>query len=89
MSARQFEEHCDRAGLQCLAQELVNWGTDGLLIDCFTLFARRESSWSRPNRVIENPGFMKEANAARTLAPLYVATSFEGRSADREGRRTA
>ena len=89
MTAKQFEDRCDRAGLQCVGQELVNWGTDGLLIDCFSLFARRESSWSRPNRVIENPGFMKEAHATRMLAPLYAATGFEGRSPVQERRRTA
>jgi len=89
MTAKQFEDRCDRAGLQCVGQELVNWGTDGLLIDCFSLFARRQSSWSRPNRVIENPGFMKEAHATRMHAPLYAATGFEGRSPVQERRRTA
>jgi len=88
MTAKQFENHCDRAGLQCLAQELVNWGTDGLLIDCFSLFARGQSSLSRPNRVIENPGFMKEAHAIGMLAPLYSATGFEGRSPVQDRRRS-
>jgi hypothetical protein len=42
------------AGLQCISQELVNWGTDELLIDCFSLFTPKNSIWARPNNVIEN-----------------------------------
>jgi hypothetical protein len=81
MTAKRFEADCHLADLQCLAQELVNWGTDGLLIDCFSVFTRRQSIWSRPNRVVENPGFMTEAHAIRLLAPLYAAKSFESQSA--------
>ena len=61
MTAELFAEYCDRSGLHCVSQELVNWGTDELLIDCFSVFTPKNSIWARPNNVIENRDFMKEA----------------------------
>jgi hypothetical protein len=70
VSARIFEEYCERAGLQCIAQEVINWGGD-ILNDCFSVFTKRDSTWSRPNRVFENRRFMDEANHLSQLANLY------------------
>jgi 2-polyprenyl-3-methyl-5-hydroxy-6-metoxy-1,4-benzoquinol methylase len=77
MTAGLFEHYCDAAGLQCISQELVNWGTEGLLIDCFSLFASKDSIWSRPNKVIENTEFMKEAHLIRRLSPAYTLANFQ------------
>jgi hypothetical protein len=77
MTAKLFADYCDNAGLQCISQELVNWGTDGLLIDCFSLFTPKNSIWSRPNKVIENSEFMKEAHLIRKLSHVYTAKSFQ------------
>ena len=78
MTAKLFEDYCDNAGLQCIGQELVNWGnTDGLLIDCFSLFTPKNSIWSRPNKVIENSEFMKEAHSIRKLSHMYTVKSFQ------------
>jgi 2-polyprenyl-3-methyl-5-hydroxy-6-metoxy-1,4-benzoquinol methylase len=70
MTAEVFEKHCNQAGLQCISQELVNWGTKGLT-DCFSLFTPKTSSWSRSTEILENPNFMKEANSIKYLSHLY------------------
>jgi 2-polyprenyl-3-methyl-5-hydroxy-6-metoxy-1,4-benzoquinol methylase len=77
MTAELFAEHCDQAGLQCISQELVNWGTDELLIDCFSLFTPKNSIWMRPNNIIENKDFMKEAASIKRLSQLYTIESLQ------------
>jgi ubiquinone/menaquinone biosynthesis C-methylase UbiE len=75
MTARLFEQYCEEAGLQCVSQELVNWGTKRL-IDCFSVFTPKGSSWARlrSNEIVRNPNFMKEADLIRRLSPLYSRT---------------
>jgi 2-polyprenyl-3-methyl-5-hydroxy-6-metoxy-1,4-benzoquinol methylase len=75
MTAKLFEEYCDRANLQCIGQELVNWGNEGLLIDSFSLFTPKDSTYSRANQVVENLAFMKEADSIERLAHLYATKS--------------
>ena len=77
MTAPLFREMCEKTGFQCISQELVNWGTEGLLIDSFSVFTPKDSKWSREPRIIENPWFMKEAENIRNLAGLYTANSFD------------
>lgn len=60
MTAKLFDNFCQEAGLRCISQELVNWGGKWL-IDCFSTFARKDSKWSGPRRVVRNPDFMREA----------------------------
>lgn len=67
ITARLFDKFCEQAGLQCVSQELVNWGTKRL-IDCFSVFTTKTSVWARPKVVIENPDFMKEANMIRRIS---------------------
>src|SRR5262245_47178227 len=47
MTARVFEGQCNAAGLQCIGQEMVNWGTKRL-IDCFSTITLKSSKWARP-----------------------------------------
>jgi 2-polyprenyl-3-methyl-5-hydroxy-6-metoxy-1,4-benzoquinol methylase len=75
VTARLFDTACDQAGLQCIGQELVNWGTRRL-IDCFSLFTPKTSTWARPNQIVANPGFMNEAEAVRRVSHLYAASHF-------------
>ena len=82
MTAKLFEEYCEGARLQCISQELVNWGTDGVLNDCFSVFTPQHSIWSRSNRRIRNTEFMKEAASIKQLSDLYTSRSFL--SADRQ-----
>ena len=77
MTAELFADYCDQSGLQCISQELVNWGTDELLIDCFSVFTPKDSTWARLNNVIENRDFMKEAGFIKQLSPLYTLQSFQ------------
>ena len=70
MDASRFCEQLEAAGLQCIGQELINWGTRRR-IDCLSTFTTRTSSWSRPNRVLVNRGFTAEAKAIKRRAHLY------------------
>jgi SAM-dependent methyltransferase len=70
MTAGLFEQYCKEVGLQCISQEIINWGSKRL-IDCFSTFTLPGSVWSRQNIVTRNAGFMDEATAIRQLAPLY------------------
>ena len=72
MTAKLFETYCDRAGLQCIGQELVNWGNQGLLIDAFSMFTPKNSPRSRANQMIKNLAFMQEADSIKRLAQLYT-----------------
>jgi SAM-dependent methyltransferase len=85
MTAELFADYCDQADLQCISQELVNWGTDELLIDCFSMFTPKNSIWARPNNVIENKEFMREAVLIQqVLSRLYTLKSFESSKLDVE-----
>jgi 2-polyprenyl-3-methyl-5-hydroxy-6-metoxy-1,4-benzoquinol methylase len=75
MTAKLFADYCDRSGLQCIGQELVNWENEGLLIDSFSLFTLKNSIWSRDNQVIENLDFMQEAAATKKRSHLYSIKS--------------
>ncbi|HVG17350.1 MAG TPA: class I SAM-dependent methyltransferase [Chitinophagaceae bacterium] len=67
MTALSFERYCDRAGLQCVSQELVNWASKRL-IDCLSVFTPKANGHQRSNVVIENPDFMTEAKKLRRLS---------------------
>src|SRR5678815_4626377 len=71
MTAQRFEALCTQARLQCISQEIVNWGTMRL-IDCLSVFTPAGSSCSRANQVIRNADFMSEASHAKRLVPLYM-----------------
>jgi SAM-dependent methyltransferase len=71
MSARAFVRFSRDAGLQCIGQEVINWGRSRRMIDCFSLVARARSRWARPNTVVRNPDFMREARSVSRLAGLY------------------
>jgi SAM-dependent methyltransferase len=62
MSAAIFRTLCAASGLHCIRQELVNW-RGRRLIDCFSLFERRDSR--EETKVVRNPRFMREAAAIR------------------------
>jgi SAM-dependent methyltransferase len=73
MTAADFRNQCDAAGLSCVAQELVAWESGAYLIDCFSIFTRSGSCWDRPHRLARNPMFVAEA---RRMARLYAQASF-------------
>lgn len=71
VTAAVFEELCRQAGLVCIGQECINWGSRRT-IDCLSLFTQPGSRWVRANRVAHNGEFMKEAEAARRIAGQYL-----------------
>jgi SAM-dependent methyltransferase len=64
MSADWFRILCERNGLHCITQELVNW-RGRRLIDCLSLFVRSDSAQENPTKIIRNPNFMREAARIR------------------------
>jgi SAM-dependent methyltransferase len=70
MTAIKFEQYAREAGLQCISQELINWATKRL-IDCISIFTKKDSCYSRENRILRNPNFMKEAHSIANYAKLY------------------
>ncbi len=77
MTAGKFREHAARAGLQCVGQEIINWPTSSWrLIDCITTFTGSDASRRRPNRILRNGDFAREARNAARLSRLYGAESF-------------
>jgi ubiquinone/menaquinone biosynthesis C-methylase UbiE len=64
MTAALFRVLCEKHGLRCIRQELVNW-RGRRLIDCFSLFERSEASEPKPTELIRNPNFMREAARIR------------------------
>lgn len=70
ISAKLFEEYCKDVGLQCISQEVINWG-DIILNDCFSLFTRKNSGYAITNRVIENKDFDTEINHSLYISKIY------------------
>ncbi len=78
MTAKLFELYCENAGLQCISQELINWGTNyPVPVDCFSLFTRKDSIWTRPNKVFANMSFTKETKYLAKLSEAYTTSSFK------------
>jgi ubiquinone/menaquinone biosynthesis C-methylase UbiE len=75
VSARLFSHQCDEAGLQCVAQEIINWGGDEM-IDVLSLFTKKGSPVERENVVIENRLFMTEAAYYKDLSRIYDPAHF-------------
>lgn len=67
VSAEAFAAACGRAGLRCISQELVNWGSEELC-DCFSTVTRPGSAWDRELVRVENPHFMGEAESLQRRA---------------------
>ena len=70
VSAETVREACDRNGLTCISQELINWGGNELN-DAFTVATRQNSCWTGQSIVMRNTEFMREAEYVARLAQLY------------------
>jgi SAM-dependent methyltransferase len=80
MTAELFEQFAAEAGLQCITQELINWGGDALL-DCFSLFTPNGSPLATTNFVVATRNFGAEVARLNALSRLYVPQRI--RAADR------
>jgi hypothetical protein len=58
-------------GLRCIAQEVVNWGTRSVLLDCFSTIVRKNSVWVNEKIFLRNAHLMDDANYLSTLASIY------------------
>ena len=72
-SADGFARFCEQAGLACVGQELIAWHYGRHLTDAISVVTPHGSRWERPNRVVRNPAFMREARLRERLVPLYDA----------------
>lgn len=70
VSAEVVAKLVSESGLQCITQELVNWGGKST-IDCITTITKQNSKWSRVNRVLENDRFMTNAELLKEISWLY------------------
>lgn len=83
-SAERFAAACERAGLTCVRQEVVDWG--GVEdCDCFSLVVRAGSRPDRGRLVRRNPYFMGEAQSVRLRAELYEEREPAGAAPGRTG----
>jgi hypothetical protein len=76
MTARLFERFCEQAGLQCIAQELIDRRARMYprLTGCLSLFTQKDSVWSRPNKVFRNLNWQQEGRYLAKLSRLYSAS---------------
>lgn len=73
VTAKIVADHAAASGLQCISQEIVNWGTKKALIDCFSTIVRDDSPLARETQVVRNPRMMDEAETLLKLSKLYQA----------------
>jgi hypothetical protein len=62
VDAGVFRRLCERAGLWCVKQELVNWCNCGILLDCFSTVVNTPTV-TPTSTVIKNWTFMREARS--------------------------
>ena len=67
MTAELFANFCERYGMRCTHQELINWANRGYLIDSMSIFTADKDSKAR-HVIVRNPGFMDEVNQCRREA---------------------
>jgi len=71
VNAKLIEKLAEEQNLRCISQEIINWGTKRLLIDCFSTIVKSTSSFARNNRFYKNTGFMNEVSNLHKLSSLY------------------
>lgn len=70
MSSKLFKNYCEKEGLNCLSQELINWGCKHLN-DTFSIFTVKDSKFNKTYTEIKNYDFMKMADYARRISKVY------------------
>ncbi len=72
MTAEKFRQYAKKAGFQCVKQEIINWKTRRL-IDCLSVFKRKNVHLEYSPLIIRNKGFMNNVRYIYTLSALYKA----------------
>lgn len=70
-SAEWFARKCAEAGLVCIGQEKIAWEFGRYLTDTISVVTPRGSRWERPNIIVENPSFIREAKLIARYSQLY------------------
>ncbi len=70
VSAASFRALAHAAGLRCITQEMLNWGTRRCT-DCITVFTRPGSRYERPLQIFHNHRFTDQMNHIADLSKLY------------------
>lgn len=70
MTADKFRTYAEKAGFQCISQEIINWRTKRL-IDCISVFTKTGSHKYNKCKTLRNKDFMKETKLIRYLSELY------------------
>jgi SAM-dependent methyltransferase len=71
MTAELLRQYCHNAGMECVSQEFLNWGTGKCLIDTISVIARTGSHRVQPTVRMENTQFVATARVTSQLADLY------------------
>lgn len=71
MTAALFRQCCQRAGLKCISQELINWTRGRCLVDCISIFTRPNSQWDTRDAHLRNGEFVDVTRLTKRLAQLY------------------
>lgn len=71
VDAALFKNLCEKFSMQCISQELINWGCD-YLTDSLSLFIKTNRVSYEPN-IVENANFMEEARRIKKISELYHA----------------
>lgn len=71
MSAPLFREYCNKNGLLCINQEVVNWG-GSILNDCFSVFVKTNETSRYQCKYCENADFGKEVEHIHRIAEMYT-----------------
>jgi SAM-dependent methyltransferase len=71
MTGEVFRQCCEKVGLRCVSQELINWHRGKCLIDAISIFAKKGSRWDTKSAYVENPEFVKGAGTTARLSQLY------------------
>jgi 2-polyprenyl-3-methyl-5-hydroxy-6-metoxy-1,4-benzoquinol methylase len=71
MTAALFRPYCEKAGLKCISQELINWVKGRCLVDSISVFTRPGSRWDTKNSYLRNGEFIGAAGLTNRLARLY------------------
>lgn len=71
MTGEKFREDCRGAGLACVMQEIIPWGSDKM-IDAYSLFARPRPGQVLEERVERNTGYWEHVWQRIELAKRYA-----------------
>ncbi|MBK7404061.1 MAG: class I SAM-dependent methyltransferase [Phycisphaerales bacterium] len=70
MTGERFREACREAGLVCIVQELLPWGSERF-IDAHSLFVRPNPGQRFEERIIHNPDYFEQARAGDHTAEAW------------------